>query len=176
MALWTNGDFMRGAKAMLAAIMVAGLFGLTPAVSMAQEVAPEHLALAREYIDLTDRGGVFETSVVETGIETLQVISAQNPELFEPTNEAIGVVIGQYNGRKGELLDQFARVYAVRFSIDELKEIVAFYETPTGQKLSQANSELNTDLQRVMQVFNNNLKQEFLAKVRAELRSKGIEL
>jgi hypothetical protein len=53
---------------------------------------------------------------------------------------------------------------------------VTFYETPTGQKLAAANSELNTDLQRVMQVFSNNLKREFFAKVRAELRAQNIEL
>lgn len=177
MALLMTGTFMRGLKATLAALLAAGTLAFSvPSVSMAQEVAPEHLALARKYIDLTDRGGVFETSVVETGIQTLQLLSQQNPELFDPANEAIGVVIQQYNGRKGELLDQFARVYAVRFTMEELQEIVAFYESPTGQKLSQANSDVNTDLQRVMQVFNNNLKQEFLAKVRAEMRAKGFDL
>ena len=175
MAFWTNGEFMRGAKTIIAAAMAFSLIGLaTP--SFAQEVAPDHLALARKYIDLTDRGSVFEITVVETGVQTLELIASQNPEMFEPTSDAIGVVVQQYNGRKGELLDQFARVYAVRFTMDELREIVAFYESETGQKLSLANSELNSDLQRVMQVFTNNLRQEFLAKVRAELRSKGFEI
>jgi hypothetical protein len=39
-----------------------------------------------------------------------------------------------------------------------------------------ANSEVNIDLQRVMQVFTNNVRPEFFAKVRAELRAQGIEL
>src|SRR5690606_28882043 len=111
-----------------------------------------------------------------TGVQTLELISSQNTELFEPTRDAIGVVVQQYSGRKGELLDQFARVYAVRFTMDELREIVAFYESETGQTLSLANAELNGDLQAVMQVFTNNLRQEFLAKVRAELRAKGFEI
>jgi hypothetical protein len=169
-------DFMRGAKAIFAAVVTAGMIGFAAAPALAQEVAPEQLALARKYIDLTDRGAVYEVTIVETGVETMQQIVQQNPEIIEQTNEAITKVITEYNGRKGDLLDQFARVYALRFSMEELQQIVTFYESPTGQKLAQANSEINTDLQRVMQVFSNNLKREFFAKVRAELRSKNIEL
>ena len=81
-----------------------------------------------------------------------------------------------YKDRKGELLDQFARVYAARFTVEELQQIVTFYETPTGQKLAQANTEVNSDLQAVLQVFTNNTRSEFFAKVRAELRSQGFDV
>lgn len=170
-----NMDMMRGAKAIFAAVVTAGMIGLA-APAIAQEVPPEQLALARKYIDLTDRGSIYEVTIVETGVETMQQIVTQNPEIIEQTNEVITNVIEEYRGRKGELMDQFARVYALRFSIEELQEIVTFYESPTGQKLAQANSEVNTDLQRVMQVFTGNLKREFFAKVRSELRARDIEI
>ncbi len=166
---------MRGAKAVLGVVMTAGMIAMS-VPAFAQEVAPEQLALARKYVDLTDRGAVFETTVVEMGIETMRQIVTQNPEIMDQTNETIGEVIKEYNGRKGELLDQFARVYAMRFSMEELNQIVAFYETPTGQKLAAANSEVNVDLRRIMQVYTNNLRTEFFAKVRANLRAKGIEI
>jgi hypothetical protein len=175
MAFWTNAKLVRGTKVMMCAAMAAGLIAFSAPAS-AQEVAPELQALARKYIDLTDRGAVFEVTVVETGIETMRQLVQQNPEIGDQVNEAIGVVVQDYRGRKGDLLDQFARVYAVRFSLEELTEIVAFYESPTGQKLAQANVELNADLQRVMQVYTNNLKREFFAKVRAELRAKGVDV
>ncbi len=175
MALWTNGRLVRGTKVLMCAALAAGLIGFSAPAS-AQEVAPEIQTLARKYIDLTDRGAIFEVTIVETGIETMRQIVQQNPEIMDQVNEAIGVVVQDYNGRKGELLDQFARVYAVRFTLEELREIVAFYESPTGQKLAQANSDINADLQRVMQVYTNNLKREFFAKVRAELRTKGVEI
>lgn len=175
MGNWMTKDWMRGAKAVIAAVMAAGMIGLS-VPALAQEVPPEQLALARKYIDLTDRASVYEVAVVETGIETMQQIVSQNPEILEQADAAITKVIQDYSGRKGELLDQFARVYAMRFSMEELQAIVTFYESPTGQKLAQANSELNTDLQRVMQVFSNNLKREFFAKVRVELRASGVEI
>jgi hypothetical protein len=146
------------------------------APAMAQELAPEHLAAARKYIDLTDKSAVFEVTLVETGIDAMRQIVTQNPEIVDETNAAIESVLQNYSGRKGELLDQFARIYALRFTREELEEISAFYESEVGQKLATANSEVNQDLQRVMQVFNSNLQREFYSQVRAELRSQGIEL
>jgi hypothetical protein len=169
-----TGLISRG-KALLAITLSATLLAFA-APAMAQEVPPEQLALARKYVDLTDRAAVFETTMVEIAIGSMRQIVQQNPEISEQTNTAIGKVLEEFRGRKSELLDQFARVYAVRFTIQELQEIVAFYESPTGEKLSLANSEVNIDLQRVMQVFTNNVRPEFFAKVRAELRTQGIEL
>jgi uncharacterized protein len=175
MASWTNGNMMRSVRAGIGAALAAGMMILA-APAFAQEVAPEHLALARQYVDLTDRGAIFEATVVETGIETMRQIVTQNPEIGDQTNTVIGEVIKEYRGRKGELLDQFARVYAMRFSMEELQTIVDFYGSPVGQKLASANSELNTDIGRVLRVYSNNLKTEFFAKVRAALRAQGVEI
>jgi hypothetical protein len=163
------------AKASLALLLSAGMLAFaTPAIS--QELAPEHLALAREYVDLTNRAAIYEVTLVETGIETMQTIVSQNPEIADQVDTAIGEVLKSYADRDDELLDQFARVYAVRFSMDELQQIVDFYSSPVGDKLAQANLEINDDLQRVMQVYETNLKREFFAKVRAQLAEQGVEL
>lgn len=175
MALWMNRNWVRNARIAAMAVVTASMVALA-APSMAQEVAPEQLALARKYVDLTDRGAVFETTVVQTGIDTMRQIITQNPEIMQQTDEVIGAVIAEYKGHKGELLDQFARVYALRFSLDELQQIVTFYESPTGQKLAQANSDLNRDMARILQVYTNNLQREFYAKVRAGLKAKGIDI
>ena len=169
-----TGLISRG-KALLAVALSATILAVS-APAMAQEVPPEQLELARKYIDLTDRSAIYETTLVEIAIGTMRQIVQQNPEISEQTNTAISKILEEYKGRKGELLDQFARVYAVRFTIPELQEIVAFYESPTGKKLAAANAEVNIDLQRVMQVFTNHVRPEFFAKVRAELREQGIEL
>jgi hypothetical protein len=163
---------MTRAKALLAVVLSLAMFAVS-VPAMAQEVPPEQLALARKYVDLTDSAGVFEIALVEIGMGTLTELVTQNPELAEQTDLAVGKVLETYQGRKGELLDQFARVYAVRFTVEELQQIVTFYETPTGQKLALANTEVNGDLQAVLQVFTNNTRSEFYAKVRAELRAQG---
>jgi hypothetical protein len=166
---------MTRAKALVAVVLSAAIFAVAAPV-MAQEVPPEQLALARKYVDLTDRAAVYEITMVEIGIGALRELTQQNPEIAKETDLAVGKVLEEYKDRKDELLNQFARVYAARFTVEELQAIVAFYETPVGQKLAQANTEANSDLQSVLQVFTNNTRQEFFAKVRAELRAKGFQV
>jgi len=157
-----------------AGLAVPALAQDTPAATP-QEVSPEALALARKYLDLTDHGGVYETTIVQAGIKTYQQLLPQNPNIAEPLNKAIETVIASYKDRKGDLFDQMARLYALTFTMDELQQIVDFYSSPAGQKLAKANSELNSSLQRIMNIFSMNLAKEFFAKVRAELKAQGID-
>ena len=166
---------MTRAKALVAVALSASILALS-VPAFAQEVSPEQMALARKYVDLTDRSSIFEVTMVETGVETMRQIVQQDPTLVDKTDAAISKTLEEYRGRKGELLDQFARIYAVRFTTEELQKIVDFYQSPVGVKLSEANSEVNVDLQRVLQVFTNTIKTEFFAKVRAELRAGGAKI
>lgn len=162
----------RAAIALLAAATM--LVAVVPAAT-AQEISPEHLALARKYLDLTDHSGIYEGSVVQAGIDVYQRLLPQDPTIAPQLNKAIETVIGTYKGKKGELFDQIARVYAVVFTPEELQSIVDFYTSPAGMKLSKANAQLNTTIRRVMDIFTVNLNREFLAGVRAELKAQGID-
>ena len=42
-----------------------------------------------------------------------------------------------YKGKKDDLFNQFARVYATSFTQDELQQIVTFYDSPVGKKLAE---------------------------------------
>ena len=166
---------LKRAKGLVAVVMSASLLALSAPV-LAQEVSPEQLSLARKYVDLSDNAAIFEVTMVETGIDTMRQLVQQNPEIMEQVDAAVQKVLESYRPRKDELMNQFARVYALRFSVEELQQIVSFYESDVGRKLSSANIEINTDLQRVLGVFTNNVRSEFFAQVRAELRSQGIEI
>lgn len=160
-------------------LLIAALLAFTMAASVvpaaAQEISPEHLALARKYVDLTDKANIYEAALIKTAIDTMSTITNQNPELVEQTNTAIEKTLAEYKDRKGDLMDQFAQVYALNFSVDEMTAIVAFYNSPVGQKLTNANANLNEGMQTIMGIFEANLKREFFAKVRAELKAAGFD-
>lgn len=163
-----------------ASLLIAAILSLATAFAAApagaQELAPEHLAVARKYIELTDKSSIYEVTLIKTAVDTMRTIVGQNPEITEPVDAAITKTLDVYKGKKADLLDQFARVYALSFTIEELQEIVAFYESPVGSKLATANATLNESLQTVMKVFETNLKTEFFAKVRAELKAGGYDV
>lgn len=169
---------IRAAVLVLGTAVLATTATIVPvqAQAVTQEISPDQIKLARQYVDLTDTGKVYETTLLQAGVLTLKTIARQNPEVIEQAKTAIGEVIKSYVDSKSDLMDQFARVYALKFSTEELQQIVDFYSTPVGKKLAAQNHEINVGLQEVLKVFSNNLKTEFMAKVRANLKEKGIAL
>lgn len=156
--------------------LILSSFVALPAMSQqTAEISPEALTLARRYVELTDTGGLYEGTIVQAGIRTYQQLLPQNPEIAGPLDKAIEKVLGDYKGRKPELFDQFARVYAVFFTVEELQQIVDFYGSPTGQKLAKSNASTSGTINRIMDVFASNLNTEFFAAVRAELKAQGID-
>lgn len=148
-------------------------FVAMPATS--QEISPEQLELARSFVTLNDESGIFEREVIKAGIRAYQEIIPQNPTLGDPLNKAIAAVAESYKSRKPELMDQIARFYALTFSKEELQEIVNFYSSPTGRKLSKASTTINESVSEIVKVFRANLNSEFFAKVRAELKAAGFD-
>ena len=144
--------------------------------AFAQEVSPDQLTLARKYVDLTDKVDIFGTGLADVARRTLQQVLKLNPTLGGQATQAVTEVVNEYKQRRGELLDQIARVYAQHFTADELKELVAFYSTPTGQKLATSNFEINQELGKLMQLYTLNIGTEFYAKVRANLKAKGVQM
>ena len=171
----TMTSLSRRAAVFFAAILSLAVLSLSLPV-VAQELAPEHLALARKYVDLTDKQAVYETTVVQTAIDTTRQILKQNPQIADKVNTAVGTVVKTYKPRKSELLDQIARIYAQQFSMEELQQIVNFYSSDVGQKLVTSNIVINRQLQQVMQIFQANLNTEFFSKVKSELKKSGVDI
>jgi hypothetical protein len=158
-----------------AALVLTLAFGAA-APAMSQEIPPETLALARKYVDLTNKAGIYEAILVKTAQATSKLFSQSNPEISGKIDETIGKVLDSYKGKNDELFNQFARVYAVEFTADELTQIVAFYETPAGQKLANSAQAVNAGVSAVMRVYTSNFGTEFVTKVRTELKTQGYDL
>lgn len=172
----TNTNLMRLHRWVAPAMLAVSLsFGAIAPV-LAQEIAPEQLALARKYVDLTNKAGIYEAILVKTAQATSKLLSQSNPDITDKIDATIGKILETYKGKNDELFNQFARVYATTFTQDELTQIVAFYETPAGQHLATAALDINNGIRAVMQVYTNNFGTEFVSKVRADLKAQGYNL
>jgi hypothetical protein len=160
----------------LAPILLAlSLLGaVAPAV--AQEIPPEQLALARKYVDLTNKAGLYEALLVQTAAQTSKLFSQSNPDITDKIDATIGQVLETYKGKNDDLFNQLARVYATTFTQEELQQIVDFYSTPTGQKLATQAMDINKGVAAVLKVYTYNLGTEFVTKVRNALKAQGVNL
>jgi hypothetical protein len=156
-----------------AALALALAFGAA-APALAQEISPESLALARKYVDLTNKAGIYEAILAQTAAQTSKLLSQQSPANTDKIDAAIVKTLDIYKGHPDDLFNQFARIYATTFTQDELQTIVDFYSSPTGQKLATNAFNINRDVGKVMQLYTYNFGTEFVTKVRTELKSEGL--
>lgn len=76
-----------------------------------------------EFIKITGAGTAFENVISQIGA----MVSETNIEAY--TKEANGTLVGLY--------DKMAGLYMEEFTQDEIKELVAFYNTSLGKKLAE---------------------------------------
>ena len=81
-----------------------------------------------EFLKLTGAGTAFENAIAQIGAG----VSQENMEAY--TNEARGTLVGLYS--------KMADLYMEEFTQDEIKELVAFYNTDLGKKLADKQLEL----------------------------------
>ena len=156
-----------------AAVVALSLAFGAAAPAMSQEIPPDQLALARKYVDLTNKAQIYEAIAAMTAAQTSKLLSQSNPEIAKQIDEQIGKSLEARRGKNDELFNQIARIYAVTYTQEELQQIVAFYETPAGQKLAENAMAVNQDVAKVMQIYTSNFGSEFVREVRAALKAAG---
>lgn len=144
--------------------------------AMAQEISPRQLELAKKYVFLTNSDDIFERSLISMSIQTYNSAVKLNPTLSKDLRDTLVKVIEGYRPRKDELIDQLARPYALRFTEQELQELVAFFETPVGRKLAAQENKLGSDVRAVVKVWNNKIRGEFRVKLRDGMKERGHDI
>ena len=81
-----------------------------------------------EFIKITGAGSAFENAIAQIGAG----VSEENKEAY--TKEANGTLDGLYS--------KMADLYMAEFTQDEIKELVAFYNTDLGKKLASKQTTL----------------------------------
>src|SRR5262245_57482182 len=77
------------------------------------------------------------------------------------------------NARLNEVIEQIAAVYARNFTADELREAVAFYRGPTGQKIVQKLPAITQESMAIGQRFGQSIASELRGRMIDELRKRG---
>ena len=111
---------------------------LLPACLAAQSapIAPSHMAAARAFVDALRLPEVAAAGVNVSIDEQVRANPALEP--FRTTMKEWGVQLFTTDEAK----NAFAEVYASTFTESELRQLVAFYQTPLGQKVSASQATL----------------------------------
>jgi hypothetical protein len=158
-----------------AALLVAALAVSVPATH-AQQPSAAALASAKEFVNLTGATQIFSPLVAGVVEQSKMLFLQQNPGLAKDLNEISAKLRADLNPRLEELNVEMARIYATRFTETELKEILAFYGSPTGKKILVEQPAAAEQSLKFAQDWSIKLSDEVVAKMRDELKKRGHNL
>jgi uncharacterized protein len=155
----------------LAAFAVA-LAVLSPAAH-AQQPAAAALSAGKELVSVTGSSMLFNPLIVGVVEQAKLLLLQQNPNLSKELTEIAGIIRTDLAPRFEELVNEMGRLYATRFTEQELKDLVVFYKSPLGKKVLAEQPLIVEASLKFAQNWANNLSDEVIAKMRAELKKRG---
>lgn len=96
--------------------------------------SPESNKLGEHLADVTGAQKMMQENFMASIDNAMSTMKGGNPALLKAIKEATQVFYDKHY-RWEELRPIFGRAYATEFTDDELKAIIAFYESPVGKKV-----------------------------------------
>jgi len=158
-----------------AALLVLAVIGFSSGVQ-SQEPKPSAIALAKELIELKGASSMWDPIIPGVIEQAKGVFLQTNPGLSKDLTEVAQQLRTEYGPRRAELFTEVARLYALRFTEPELKDVLAFYKTPLGRKVIVEEPKVfEESITRVKQ-WTDRFSQEVMARMRAEMKKRGHNL
>jgi hypothetical protein len=155
---------------------IAAALALSAPAARAQAPTPAAMLTAGEIVKLTGATALFNPLVAGVVEQAKLLFLQQNPALTKDVDEVAKKMRADLAPRMSEISSNVAMNYATRFSEQELKDLLAFYQSPTGKKLVAVQPEIVNASLKFAQDWANKLSEEVIAKMRAELKKKGHDL
>jgi hypothetical protein len=149
---------------------------LGPFAAHAQQPSPAAVALAREVI-VTKGASIMTAPLVRGVIESVKnSFVPTNPNLMRELNDVATMLHKELDSKSSEVLDQMAGAYAAHFSEQELKDLLVFYKTPLGQKITKEEPAAIEDGLKRAQQWADTFAETVMARMRNEMQKKGHQL
>ena len=162
---------MRRHSWMLIACLATGLLAALPA--RAQSPSPDAIAAAQELMTAMKATDQIK-AILPLVMQSLKPAIVQGrPEVERDFDDISRRLLEAFNARVNEVIALGATIYARNFTVDELRELTAFYRSPLGQKVQQ---KLPTVMQESMSMgarFGQEISREAGEQMINELRKRG---
>jgi uncharacterized protein len=163
---------------LLASVLLAGMVGLALATSAwAEEPDPAAIAKAKEVMAAahSDKMAAQMITLMEKPLSEL--IESVNPGRGKETADLLREeLFPAMRQRMPEFTDLAARIYAKHFTVADLEQLIAFYESPIGKKLVAEQPAMLTEMSAVAQAWGENLAMEVMRNLEPEFHKRGLTM
>ena len=160
----------------LGVILGLALAAVPAAAQQPTKPSPAAVAAAKEILALKSASAMYANAVPVTVQKTKDALIAQNLNYQKDLNEVATVVAKTLAGREKEIGEGMAMAYATQFTEQELKDIVAFYKSPLGQKLISNEPKAIEIGMGFMDQWARNFSEVVMAEFRSEMRKRGKQI
>jgi hypothetical protein len=163
------------ARAALFAVALVSMAAPASAQQPAQP-SPAAIAIAKELITLKGAAAMFTPIVAGVIMQVKGQLLQSNVNLAKELDEVALQLARELNPRVSEIFDTAAKLYASQFTEQELKDVLAFYKTPAGQKVIIQEPRVLDQSVRFADEWASKLASEVIDKMRTEMKKKGHDL
>jgi len=169
MTKFTHG-LRRSARA--AAVAVA-LVALGATANAQPKPSAAAMATAQQLVKITGAAEAFQSLVPGVVEQAKLLFLQQNPDLSGELNAVAAEVRKEYAPRVSELTNHVAELYAQRFTVAEMKQVIAFYTSPIGKKYQNQLPQIVQNSGKFAHDWANKLSDEVIEKMRADMKKRG---
>ena len=159
-------------RAFRAGAFFIALFGFAAAAN-AQAPSANHMKLAREVVEISGSERAFDRAIPQIFQQVYTTFTQQNPDLQKDISSVLQNLIPEFDKRKEEIAAIISTAFAAKFSEAELKELLAFYTSPTGKKLVAEHSAILQDAFAKTQEWGGKVSQQLVNRLKEEMKKMG---
>jgi uncharacterized protein len=149
---------------------------LNSAAAFADDPTPTALAEARTVIIASGISRSFDAVVPQLlGLLERNVL-ATRPELKDKLHATLLQLEPEFVKTENTVIDAAAASLAKRMTEAELKDVVTFFQSPSGKKYVEQTPANLTDIVAAMEAWRQKLSTDIMTRVREEMKKQGVDL
>lgn len=156
-------------RASVLALMLGLGASFGPQLVQAQEYTDAHLKAARSAIAVLGATDQFDGIILQAANALKAELIQKDPNLQDVIIATVDDTTIKLVGRRSDLEQESARIYATAFTEDELNAIAAFYDTEAGKKLIKEGPIVTRQLIRAAQIWQQGIARDLAQTAGAEL-------
>jgi hypothetical protein len=159
-----------------AAVPAAAQNAAQPGAATVPQVSPGALLLAKQIVQIKHVDDVFKP-IVAGVVQKSRDMFLQTNFMYQKDIDEVAVNVSkQFAPRVTEVVDATAHYYASHFTEQELRDLLTFYQSPLGQKALAQEPQVLDQSMIYAGTWAENLSQEIIQAMRAELKKRGRDM
>jgi hypothetical protein len=139
----------------------------------AKAPTPAMVDLARQILTASGESRALDPLIPSVMQQTYTNFVQQNPDLQKPLVETMTALQPEFMKLQSQVTDLMANAYAAHFTEAELKEMLAFYNSPTGKKYVAEMPKVMQESLAAAREWGAKFSDKVIARVREEMKKKG---